>query len=75
MGYVSRRLYRLILFFTRARPRRTARSVFDTATGRPRDLDDPFSDPDAQVRIAKVLTEQAQSRGDAPDDQVSKKRK
>lgn len=75
MGYFSRRLYTFMPFFTRALPRRPASSAFDTSAGRPRDLDDPFSDPNAQVRIAKVITKQAQSRGDVPDDQIPKKRK
>ena len=32
-------------------------AVFDTAAEQPRNLDDPFSDPKAQARVAKFIAE------------------
>ena len=33
--------------------------VIDTGADLPRDLDDPFSDPDAQARFARLVAEKA----------------
>jgi hypothetical protein len=37
--------------------RQPPNSVFDTAADRPRNLDDPFSDPKAQARVAQLIAE------------------
>lgn len=42
-------------------------SVVDTALSRPRDLDDPFSDPKAQTRMAAVIAQQASKGGAAKE--------
>jgi hypothetical protein len=36
--------------------------VLDTAADKPRDLDDPFSDPDAQSRIGAALAQRRRPR-------------
>ena len=38
-------------------------TVFDTAIDQPRDLDDPFSDPQTQARVARVIADKASKNG------------
>lgn len=56
-GRLLGQLYPLLLA-TRSR-RSHANGVIQTGLARPRNLDDPFSDPKAQERVAKVIAEKA----------------
>jgi len=47
-------------------PEEGARAVYFGEAGRPRDLDDPFSDPGVQMRIGGELAKRARRRRRGP---------
>jgi len=60
MGSGKRLLGQLFSRLLSTRSRRShANRVIQTGLARPRNLDDPFSDPKAQERVAKVIAEKA----------------
>ena len=64
-GPLARFLARLMGFLTtpgRKPDRRPPLAVFDTTADKPRDLDNPFSDPVVQRRMGTALAEKARGR-------------
>lgn len=59
VGALYNALRTLISRLRGAEARRPHISVIDTAADQPRNLDDPFSDPKAQVRVAQLIAEKA----------------
>ena len=57
MGALYNTLLKLMSRLRGAVVRRPHDAVFDTAADRPRNLDDPFSDPKAQARVAQLIAE------------------
>lgn len=63
LARMSRLLRKLVAKRDMASQVQNREAVIDTAVGRPRDLDDPFSDPQMQARVARLIADKASNKG------------